>query len=224
MCAVIVSRIVRMLTGRQYQINADDLGYMIDKGGASYLRGLIWCLLRGRAPSGLLLGRGVKIVAARRLHLGQGVSIGAFSSLDCSSTDGVHLADGVTIREYCWLQCRSGLNSQGVGLTIGKNAYVGPFAILGAGGPVGIGEGTQIGGRLSIAAESHVQSADGSHVDGSVTRAGVFIGDHCWVGNDVSIVDGVAIGAGAVIGAGSVVIRDVPPGKKAVGSPARILN
>jgi UDP-perosamine 4-acetyltransferase len=44
------------------------------------------------------------------------------------------------------------------------------------------------------------------------------------IGTAAAIIQGIKIGAGVIIGAGSVVIRDVPPEKKAVGNPARILE
>ena len=54
---------------------------------------------------------------------------------------------------------------------------------------------------LTITAESHEAGADGSFVSGAVSRKGVTIGHRCWLGNNVSILDGVTIGEGAVIGA-----------------------
>jgi serine acetyltransferase len=40
-----------------------------------------------------------------------------------------------------------------------------------------------------------------------------------------SVITGhITIGRGAVVGAGSIVLKDVPPGAKAVGNPARILD
>ena len=48
------------------------------------------------------------------------------------------------------------------------------------------------------------------------------IGDGAFIGSDSMLIAPVTIGEGAVTGAGSVVTRDVPPGKLAVGVPARI--
>ena len=49
----------------------------------------------------------------------------------------------------------------------------------------------------------------------------ITIGDHCWLGGNVTVCGGVTIGEGCVIGAGSVVTRDIPPHTLAYGNPCR---
>jgi UDP-2-acetamido-3-amino-2,3-dideoxy-glucuronate N-acetyltransferase len=44
------------------------------------------------------------------------------------------------------------------------------------------------------------------------------------VGANATILPGLTIGEGAMVGAGSVVTKDVPPGCKVVGNPARIVT
>jgi len=214
--------LIRLATGRDYPLEPGDLSYLLTKGGAPFLRGLMWSILRFRRPSGLLLGDGIQFVQARRLTLGRGVAIGAYGYIDCAAEAGLNLADRVTLRERVWIQSRSGLNARAAGLWIGARTYIGPNAVIGLGGPVMIGEGVQIGAGLTITAEAHEADADGSFVSGTVSRLGVTIGNRCWLGNNVSILDGVTIGEGAVIGAGSIVTRSIPPFSVALGTPARV--
>jgi len=219
----IFSSILRALSGREYRnVSFSDIGYMVQKGGGSFLRGLLWSLVRLRPPRGLMLGRNVKLIGTSRLRLGRGVSLGHNSYLECSSAQGVSLANGVTLREYAWLQCRSGFNTAAGKVSIGEGSYIGPFAVLGAGGGLLIGPRCQIGARFTVSAESHERDAQNSFVHGKVSRSGVEIGSECWIGNNVCVLDGVRIGARCVIGAGSVVTRDVPDGSTAFGVPARV--
>lgn len=219
-----IAGLIAKLTGRTYAIDASDLGYLLAKGGIPFVRGALWSLMRLRRPSGLLLGPGIQFVQSGRLKLGRGVAIGGHGYVDCAATEGLVLGDRVTLRERVWIQSRSGLNARAVGLRIGRRSYIGPNAVIGLGGPVTIGEDVQIGAGLTITAEAHEAGADGSFVSGAVSRGGVAIGDRCWIGNAVSILDGVTIGEGAVIGAGSVVTRSIPAFSVALGAPARVVR
>ena len=50
----------------------------------------------------------------------------------------------------------------------------------------------------------------------------ITIGDNCWFGANVSVLQGVTIGNGCVIAAGSVVTKDVPENCLVAGVPATI--
>ena len=54
-----------------------------------------------------------------------------------------------------------------------------------------------------------------------IPRKAVIIDDDVWIGASVVILKGVHIGKGAFIEPGSVVTRDVPPGARVIGNPAR---
>jgi acetyltransferase-like isoleucine patch superfamily enzyme len=49
----------------------------------------------------------------------------------------------------------------------------------------------------------------------------VVIEDDVWIGWNATILKGVRVGAGAVVEPGAVVTRDVPPGARVAGNPAR---
>lgn len=217
-----IAKLIKIATGRDYAIGTGDLGYMISKGGFPMLRGLLWSVLHLRRWRGLMLGPHIQWVMSGRVRRGRGVLIGGFSYVDGSAREGIVLGDRVTIREHAWIQGRSGLNDPAEGLWIGDHSYIGPRAVIGIGGPIRIGSGVQTGAGLTITAEAHVADEAGSFVSGRTERRGVRIGDNCWLGNNVSILDGVDIGADCVIGANSLVTRSIPPGSIAFGSPARI--
>ncbi|CAH1225188.1 2,3,4,5-tetrahydropyridine-2,6-dicarboxylate N-acetyltransferase [Paenibacillus auburnensis] len=50
------------------------------------------------------------------------------------------------------------------------------------------------------------------------------IGNDCWIGSNVVIMQGVRIGDGAIVGAGSVVTKDVPPYSVVAGIPSKFIK
>jgi len=50
------------------------------------------------------------------------------------------------------------------------------------------------------------------------------IGNDCWIGDSVSIINGVKIGDGAIIAAGAMVTKDVPPYAIVGGIPAKVIK
>ena len=62
-----------------------------------------------------------------------------------------------------------------------------------------------------------------SHLSPGVTLSGsVVIGRGCHIGAGTTVIQGVTIGDGVLLGAGSVVLKDIPPGVKAFGVPAKV--
>lgn len=125
--------------------------------------------------------------------------------------------------------------------TVAEDVEIGPFAHLRPGSEIGarcrignfaevkksrLGAGTQqhhfsylgdadIGKDVNVGAGSVTANFDGTAKHRTV------IGDRASIGVDTMMVAPVTIGEGATTGAGSVVTRDVAPGKKVVGVPAR---
>jgi len=130
------------------------------------------------------------------------------------------------------------------GSTIGNDVCVGPFAHLRPGCEIGDGAevgtfaeqkntrfgarskqhhfsylgDTEVGEDVNIGAGTITANYDGRRKSRTVIGRGAFIG------SDTILRAPVTVGEGAYTGAGSVVTRDVPPGKLAVGVPARIRN
>lgn len=106
--------------------------------------------------------------------------------------------------------------------TVAPDVQVGDGAQIMAGGVVQ--PGTYIGAfavvntRASIDHDGRVE--DGAHVaPGAVLGGTVCVGEGALVGLGSSVLPGVSIGAGSTVGAGAVVIRDIPPGARAMGVP-----
>lgn len=125
---------------------------------------------------------------------------------------------------------------------VGNDVRIGPFAHLRSG--CDIGDGAEVGNfaeqknvRFGARSKQHHFSYLGDAEIGEDVNIGAgtitanfdgrrkhrtVIGKGAFIGSDTILRAPITIGEGAYTGAGSVVTRDVPPGKLAVGLPARI--
>lgn len=216
---IVKKRELKLAPGLQ---SRDVFAFLCTRGIIPFLRG-VWSLPFLCAAKGpLFLGKGVHLLYRYKLTIGSGCYIGDYSYINCLSNGGVRFGNGVTLREWAWMQLSSGLNNIGDYIEIGDNTYIGPRAILGAGGPLIIGANCQIGAGVNFIAENHIYMGEGDISAKDVTKKGITIGDDCWIGNNAIILDGVRIGRSCVIAAGSIVTRDVADFDVVMGAPARV--
>ena len=121
--------------------------------------------------------------------------IGPFSHL----RPGAYLESGVHVGNFAEVK-ESRLAS---GVLMGHFGYVGDASVA---------------ADVNLGAGMVTCNYDGKDKHRTVIEEGVFVG--C----DTMLVAPVTVGAGAVTGAGSVVTDNIPPGRLAVGVPARILD
>lgn len=127
---------------------------------------------------------------------------------------------------YC-SDVQSGLqfsNPSGV-IKIGDNVAIGAYSHIGGAGNVTIGSNSIIGPYFSVHSENHSFSQNNTlYRFQDVSRKGILIGENCWIGAKVTILDGVTIGNNCVIAAGSVVTKSFSNNNLLAGVPARVLK
>lgn len=123
----------------------------------------------------------------------------------CDYGENIFLDDGVFINMNCvFLDCNS--------IHIGKHTLIGPNVQLYAvSHPVIAHERMPAGGKNLLS----------PYADYS---APIHIGNNCWLGGSVVVLQGVTIGDNVTIGAGSVVTKDIPDNVLAVGNPCRVVR
>jgi len=85
---------------------------------------------------------------------------------------------------------------------------------------VTIGDEVQIATNVQLLTATHPLDAAKRRADWESAQP-ITIEDGVWLGGGVIVCPGVTIGENTVVGAGGVVVKDLPPGVLAVGSPAR---
>ena len=188
------------------------------------LRGIVkTTLLRGR-PAFVFMGPGVRLRNTSLCHFGKGVTLETGVLIDGLSAEGIHLGDNVTIGAYSQLRA-SVVSNLGSYLRFSKNSSCEAYSFIGAGGPVSIGENVIMGQHVSFHAENHVFSDTEVPIRmQGVTRIGITIEDDCWVGANAVFLDGCTVGRGCVIAAGAVVRGNIPPFSIIGGVPAKIIR
>jgi acetyltransferase-like isoleucine patch superfamily enzyme len=104
---------------------------------------------------------------------------------------------------------------------VGRNTWIGPGCILdGSGGELRIGDWCSISAGSQIYTH-HTVNRSISLGEKPIDCASTSIGNGVYIGPNAIIQMGVKIGDRAVVGANAFVNRDVPPGAKVFGCPAR---
>ncbi len=144
-----------------------------------------------------LVGNGalVEHSVGRGAEVGEGASVGPYSFL----RPGTVLEEGAKVGAYCEVK-----NSRvGRGSKVPHLSYVGD---------------TEIGAGVNLGAGTITANYDG------VNKHRTAVGDGAFTGVNTTLIAPVTVGEDAYTGAGSVINKDVPPGKLAVGAPARAIR
>ncbi len=190
----------------------------------SLIRGGKW-LLRFKNPKMALLGRGVRFFNASKIKFGKFMKLGDVVYLSALGTEGIQLGNNVSIGAYSRVIVSTSFNDIGKFIKIGDNVGIGEYAYLGGAGGLEIGKDCIVGQYFSCHPENHNYTDSKLPIrQQGVNRKGIKIGENCWIGSKVSILDGVEVGAGCVIAAGSVVTKSFPADSIIGGVPARKLK
>lgn len=161
-----------------------------------------------------LVGKHVHISHGRHIRCGKNVKFEDYSEIHGLCSDGLFFGDNVTISRGVMIRPSSYYGGgHGAGLVMGAHSSFGPYCFVGCSGKIVIGSNVMFGPRCNIFAEQHVFiDTEKTIKSQGVTQKGIIIEDDCWIGGNVTILDGVRVGKGTVIGAGAVLTHDVPAG------------
>lgn len=176
-------------------------------------------------------------------QVGENVSIGEYSIIGRNVTIGdntvinsnVVLADDTVVGSGCYLKSGSVIGEDGFGFDFEEDGT--PIRIPHLGGVV-IKDNVEIGAKCTVARgtlsdtviESFVKIDDQVHIahncvigEKTIITAcaelsgSVKVGERCWIGPNVSIMQKVNIGDEALVGIGAVVTKDIKSKKKFMG-------
>ena len=205
-------------------INSYRLLTLMKEKAGCWLRGLK-LMVHQKWQTKIFLGKGVRLSYAKNIQFGQWNQIEDHVYISALGEHPIEFGENVRIGAFSRIITSTSFNNLGAFIRIGNNVGIGEFAYLGGGGGLTIGNDCIIGQYLSCHPENHnYQDPDQLIRLQGVSRQGITIGNNCWIGAKVTILDGVTIGDNCVIAAGAVVTKSVPANSVIGGVPARILK
>ena len=184
------------------------------------------------------IGAGSTVGARCRIHSGVAIGRDCVLGDDVVLYPNVVLYDGTILGDRTIIHANAVIGADGFGyrfqegrhakvpqlgnVEVGADVEIGACTAIDRGtfGSTQIGSGTKIDNLVQVAHNCRI----GQHVilAGQVAIAGsCTIDDYSVLAGQVGIADHVHIGAGSVLGAKSGVMRDLPPGSRMSGAPAR---
>jgi maltose O-acetyltransferase len=141
----------------------------------------------------------------------------------CRRLSQIEIGSYNAFTQGCWLWPVDE-DFDGIRIKIGNGNYFNRNLMIDACGYVEIGDDNMFGPDVYIADSNHTTEKGTSPKKLPMKRGRVKIGNHCWIGAKVTILNDVELGDGCVVGAGAVVTNSFPTGSKIGGVPARLLS
>jgi acetyltransferase-like isoleucine patch superfamily enzyme len=188
--------------------------------------GILRFVLRLKTLKIGFLGPNISLRNKHKISFGKNLSIDRNCFIDALSTDGIVCGDNVSINKNVDIECSGTMKDIGKGLILGNNVGIGSHCFFGCAGGIIIGADTIIGNYVSLHSENHNHSDITTPIRlQGVERKGIVIGENCWIGSKVTILDGATIGEGCIVAAGAVVTNKTYPKNSIIGGvPAKILK
>ena len=153
--------------------------------------------------------RGLGLVRARWMFRGceRGRSVRAEGVVKVDNRGRVALGDRVTFL--------GGMIPSELICHPGGELIIGSGTLFNYGASLEAHRSIRIGARCMLASFVRIADRSGHRVEP------IIVGDDVWIAHGAIIEPGVTIGDGSVVAAGAVVVTSVPPGRMAIGNPAR---
>lgn len=188
------------------------------------LRGYTYLFIKRKKL--FFVGSGTNINCSFKIVAKNNVVIGNRCFIDALSVDGVYFGNNSSVGYNTTIMCSGTLRRIGKGLIVGDGVGMGTHSFYGCSGGITIGNNTIFGNYVSLHSENHNYKDESKPIkEQGVNRKGIAVGNNCWIGAKVTILDGVTIEDNVIIAAGAVVTEGIyRSGSIYGGVPAKLLK
>ena len=189
-----------------------------------FLRRVFYPPMFASLGKGVVFGRNLTIRHPHRIRLGQRVILDENCVIDAKgmTNRGIEIGDDVYVGRNTIIYCKNGNIRIGANVNISSNCQMVSSNDMTLGADIVIGAYTYLlsGGGYDYAAGAPRFAQQ----NGYITKGPLTIGDNCWLGAGVIVLDAACVGEHCVIAGGAVVTEPVPPNSIAGGVPARVIK
>lgn len=185
-----------------------------------FLRKIFFRPLFKRIGKGVVFGRGMIIRNPWKIELGNNVFFDDYCMID-AKRGSIKIGTGCLFARNVTLSCKGGT------IELGEEVNLSANVTIYSNSRVFIGSKTFIAGHCYIVAGGEHEFEDISKPiveQGIKESKGVTIGEDCWLGASVTVLDGTRLGKGCIVGANSLVRGTFEDFSILVGSPAKLLR
>lgn len=221
----VVNRVISKIKGESFTIDPEVPFSYLFLFFARKAFELIYGVLVFRRLTPVFVHHRATIRCKKKMRFGRNLVIDRHCYIDALSAEGIVAGNNVSIGRFTTMTCTGNLKTLGKGIKIGNNVGMGTRGHYGCAGGVTIGDNTIIGDYVSFHSENHnFESLDIPIRNQGVSHQGITVGENCWIGAKVTILDGAQVGNGCVIAAGAVVRGIIPDNAVIGGVPAKIIK
>lgn len=222
----LLNHIISLIKGERFELDDSIPFTYIFRFFVSKVISLIWGIIRFHQLKLCFVHPTTIIKCESQFKFGKNLSIGRDCYIDALSERGFECGDNCSIGCHTHISLTGSLKFLGKGLKLGNNVGLGTHGYYGSGmGFCEIGDDTIIGNFVSVHPENHnYEKIDVPIRMQGVNGKGIKIGNNCWIGSKVTILDGTIVGNGCIIAAGAVVKGVFPDNVIIGGIPAKIIK
>ena len=202
------------------------VGYLFRSCFSKFLS-LIYGMLRMHSFRPVFIHPTAVIKGRSMIRFGNNLNVERECYIDALSREGLILGENVSLGYHTFIRITGSLQNIGRGIKIGNNVGLGTHGYYGCGvGFLEIGDDCIFGNYVSVHPENHIfkDRERAIRLQGVSSNGGVSIGNNCWIGAKVTILDGTKIGNGCIVAAGAVVKGEFPDNVIIGGIPAKIIK